>query len=348
MSECRCHLLSEFEKVKMLLNDLPQDSLIREALDNEKLKEIKNRINTLDDKELEVAYHPPVFCFLLKDNKEIVTSLDGDMRLVINHTAVCKAQIVSFLKAGERQDREWLSGIFDLGIKARILSVVYNKCVKLEYPVEINSDKKCDAVINCKHRSYYIESTVLNQSDEDRAVHERWMNDIKKGGNRVLGRPGKFDQPNSKGPSPYYDCWRTYVKVYDKLALDFDPQKTQMSSNGPNLLLLSNQGALGLMGVQWAIDELFIDQPAGKRNGPTDISLKAWLEHTAKERNLLKETFNVKYNDLMSAPRKISGVLVFQDNKLVHSQINYHAKHKLTHREMSIFEEIFTTPFEYL
>jgi hypothetical protein len=352
MLEYRSHLLNGVNEIRKQLNELPQESLIRKALNDERLNEIERTIqNAAGDNELGFARYPPLFCFLLRNDKNIISGLESNITLVVNHAPTCNDQIINFLKADEQYNGkwQWLSGIFDLAVKARILSVISNKkCVELESIVNSKSDKKCDVIIKCKSLTYCIESTVLNQSKEDEEVYKRWMNDIKNGGSKVMCRPGKFDPPNSKGPSPYYDCWRTYAKVYDKIAHDLNPQKTQMSSNEPNLLILLNEAERGcLLGIQWAIDELFIDQPAGKRNGPIDISLAGWIEHTAREKKIDSGEFCKSYYDLISAPRKISGILIFENNRLMHSQINHHATHKLSHSEMACFDKIFEQPFDY-
>lgn len=89
----------------------------------------------------------------------------------------------------------------------------------------------------------------------------------------------------------YYNTFRLYAKVYDKIAKNLDPNKSQCADDEPNVLLVSFSGAFvhpEKPGWGRALNELFDDQPKmGGRIIPaphvTDISLGAWIAFTAGE-----------------------------------------------------------------
>src|SRR5439155_19723343 len=78
---------------------------------------------------------------------------------------------------------------------------------------------------------------------------------------------------------------RFYAKVFDKLAKDLNPSKSQFADDEPNVFLVSCSG-LGVRsdnpGVGWALDKLFADQPKIARTvvpeSFIDISLGAWVD----------------------------------------------------------------------
>ena len=122
---------------------------------------------------------------------------------------------------------------------------------------------------------------------------------------------GKYDEPGSMGPSPYYDALRVYNKIYDKLAPNLDLDSSQLSLKMPNIIALSICTPVGNpsnldFGIKWAIEELFSLKPRSKpielENGPTiiDISLDKWLNHKAndliKEKKLDAAEYRRNYN----------------------------------------------------
>jgi hypothetical protein len=167
-------------------------------------------------------------------------------------------------------------------------------------------------------------------------------------------RPGAYCPKNAKGPSPYYDALRLYAKVYDKIAKDLDPSKTQCVEDAPNVLLMSFAEwgvSADSPSVGWVLDELFADQPrmvhSIAADGLTDISLDAWIDFTAKDlirrSKMTVDFYCDKSSEIMSAPRRLAGILLFDGGNLVGSRVNYnsHDECKVSHREMVSLEDLF-------
>jgi len=206
-----------------------------------------------------------------------------------------------------------------------------------------------------------LENTVITEDDESRAVWANYCEAKKHGEDEFLMRPGKYDPPNAKGPSPYYNARRIYPKVYDKLALDFDPSRSQCADDEPNVILLSFSGP-GVFpddpGYSWALDFLFnpwfdSDHQKEKAAGVPDVSLKGWLDHHATDicnkKLLTTEQYAKSFDDLLNAPRKLGGIMLFKNCSLMSARINYHAYEQcsLSHAKMAELEELFSLPPGY-
>ncbi len=174
-------------------------------------------------------------------------------------------------------------------------------------------------------------------------------------------RPGEFDPPNAKGPSPYYDCVRFYAKIYNKIADNLDPTRGQLSEDSANILAVSFYSPRAPLwatssGVGWALDELFADQPkSGMRlkeepPGRIDISLMGWLEFTASDLHqtsgLDLKRYTDAFHEVVGAPKKIGGVLLLDGCALKASRVNYSARAScsVSHQEISEFEELLGNP----
>ena len=233
--------------------------------------------------------------------------------------------------------------------------------VEFEAPLA-NGDSDMRARVNGRH--FRIENTVIADSDEDRQGFDNYLAARKQDPEAIWMRPGKFDPPNARGPSPYYNTLRLYAKVYDKIAKNLDPDKSQCEEDEPNVLLVSFSGAFvhpWKPGWGWALDELFDSQPSmGGRIIPaphlTDISLDAWVMFTAEDlvrRGVISvEHYEARIDDyqrIMSAPRRLGGILIFKNCTLATARINYNASDEcqITHAEMAELERIFTAPCGY-
>ena len=219
-------------------------------------------------------------------------------------------------------------------------------------------DSDMRAVVNGRH--FRIENTVIAESDDDRQSFNNYLA-AKKQDPDVLWEQSSDDV---RGPSPYYNSLRLYAKVYDKIAMNLDPDKSQCAEDEPNILLVSFSGAFvhpDKPGWGWALDELFDDQPnmcACAKMPPhlQDISLHRWVMFTAEDlfrRGVISaEQYDARlqdYHGIMSAPRRLGGILVFKNCTLATARINYNATDEcsITHAEMAELERIFTAPCGY-
>ncbi len=56
--------------------------------------------------------------------------------------------------------------------------------------------------------------------------------------------------------------------------------------------------------------------------------------------------FIERFSDIISAPRKLSGILLFDDKALVDARVNYNADDasRISHREIAALEDLFRKP----
>jgi hypothetical protein len=339
---------------------LPEKSHIRAAMPTSKVKEIAERIEQDDSIDLEWTCRPSLYQFLKGHSLDEIKSFESDIALVVGHSnEISRREIIQCLKAN---DRQWVGWIFETFVKARF--VKEKGCaVELDHPLP--NQKKPDIRFVMGGKAFYLECTVLTGSEQDRKTWDRYIAAKKVDPNASLLGPVKFDSANSTGPGNYYDCIRFYTKVYDKIAKDLDPRKSQMAEGDPNVLLICLNSSLPALsatsrGVGWALDELFADQPKIRHRskdqppGIVDISLSAWLDITASDLSqkcrLDWQTYrNTLCDELLAAPRKIGGVLLFDGCSLKASRVNYHANKecRLSHHEIDVFEKLLETPPDY-
>jgi hypothetical protein len=153
---------------------------------------------------------------------------------------------------------------------------------------------------------------------------------------------------------------RFYAKVFDKVAKDLNPSKSQFADDEPNVFLVSFSG-LGVRsdnpGVGWALDELFADQPKIARavvpESFIDISLGAWVDFRAKElinqRKMPIEWYCDHSHEVMAAIRRVGAILLFDGSGLANSRINYNARRGclISHDEIAEIEELFRKEASY-
>ena len=252
------------EDVRKKLASLPESSHIRSAFPNNRLEEIAKKIERNNLQDLKWDCWRPPFLFVHRLSVSEIHAFESDIDLVVKHSKQKQLrEVTQFLKAEPKNDRLWVGGVFEIFVKSRLLK---EKGLAVELDYALPNGKQPDLRLEVAGRPFYLECTVITDSNEDREVWDRFIQAKKADSNTVLTRPGDFDSPDSKGPSLYYDCQRFYAKVYDKVAKDLAPTKSQMGEDGPNVLLISFQSAYGPLsstspGVGWAIDELLADQP---------------------------------------------------------------------------------------
>lgn len=355
----RKHYEEMLAGVQDKLASLSEGSHIRSALPGERLEEISKRIERDRLGDLEWGYWPPLFLFIERHSISEIQAFENDIDLVVRDSKRKPAsEITQFLKAESRDDRSWAGGIFETFVKSRFLK---EKGLAVELDYGLPNGRDTDVRLEMAGKPFYLECTVITESDEDREAWDRFMEAKKADANVVMVRPGEFDSPNSKSPSPYYDALRFYAKVYDKIAKDLDPRKSQMGEDGPNVLLISFYSPRAPLsptspGVGWALDELLADQPksgAKLKNHPPgikDISLLAWLDFTANDlyskSRLESRRYSTDFHEIVAAPRKIGGILLFESCSLKASRVNYNAKEacRLSHHQIAELEELLDTP----
>jgi hypothetical protein len=123
-----------------------------------------------------------------------------------------------------RRVEEAARGLVETAAKARALAfAAANDGWTVTFDAQLANGRDVDILLSGPERSYYVECTVITESDEDQQVHDEWLEARKTTSDLLLARPGPFDSANAKGPSPYYDANRLYIKVFDKLQKGGDP-----------------------------------------------------------------------------------------------------------------------------
>ena len=345
--------------VQAKLGALAADTYIRSALTEERLREIGERVESDTVENLSLGYWRPVFCYVSRHSLSDLQGLEGDIGLVVAHSIRRLASDVTrFLGAEPEQDREWRAGLFETFVKSRLLRT---KALAVELDWALPNGKKTDLRLAMDGKAFHVECTVMTESDEDRQAYDRYMEALKSDSNLTLIRPGTFDEPDFKGPSPYYDCLRVYLKVYDKIAPKLNPANSQLPEEGANILALSLDSSFTTLsatepGVAWALDDLFANQPRAQprlENAPTgraDVSLLTWLDFYAKELSGKSELdldwYCEHFHEILAAPKRIGGVLLFDSCALKGARLNYNALPScaFTHRQMAMFEGLLGAP----
>ena len=348
--------------VQRRLAALPESSPLRAAVPTSILEEVTRRIEQAEAADLEHGPWAPAFSGLSHIPEAAVAELDNDLALVLRHVKSNKARSVTqFIRTtASGRVADWYGGLFDVWARARVLKV--GCAVEFDAPLPNRRDSDMRAKIGGRH--VRLENTVIAESDEDRKGFDNFLEAKKQDPKVIWQSPGKFDPPGARSPSPYYNCFRLYAKVYDKIAQNLDPDASQCAADEPNILLVSFSGAFvhpETPGWGWALDELFDDQPRmGGRIVPaphlTDISLDAWIMFTAEDlvrRGVIStEHSNARMDDyhrIISAPRRLGGILIFKNCELATARINYNARDEcsITHAEMAELEQIFSAPCGY-
>ncbi len=347
-------MLRELVDVRQKLGRLSGCSPLRRALPEKVLHRVVTETRHVAPSDLRFRKWPCIIGFLGLASHDVIRELEADLETVIRHSAPAnRAKVTQFLNARAEEDRRWYAGIFEVWAKATVLK----QGLRAQFDYVLPNGRDCDMRVTIGDRDFYVECTVITQDDEGREVGDRFLEAKRRDPNlRILRRPGPFCPPNARGPSPYYMTRRFYAKVYDKIAKDLDPDKSQCAVDAPNILLMSFSGPgvwADNSGVVWALEELFADQPRSTRAKPTgasgipDLTLKAWLEFTAQERiqkgSLSRDDYIRNWSDLISAPRRLGGIILFDNCAFSRSRVNYNVDPAcaVSHAEIAELERLF-------
>ncbi|RIK78195.1 MAG: hypothetical protein DCC68_15760 [Planctomycetota bacterium] len=256
---------------------------------------------------------------------------------------------------------EWHGQLFDLSLKARLL----DECPTVDLDKKVASGRDVDISVDLSTRPVRIEATAHCESREQQGIERRWMDKKKSRPDLVLVQPGPFDPTDAAGnsiarePLPAYSCIRVYLKVYEKVAKNLNPNATQFDGTVPTILAINlpRGGNRARRGAEMAIEELFSkwrnSSHRNKKNATsTDIddALVGWLDHRATElvrQNQLQwDRYLQSRTQLLMAPAKISAIVVFERYDFSFARMNYNALPScmLTHAEMAELDELLATP----
>jgi hypothetical protein len=228
-------------------------------------------------------------------------------------------------------DRKWCGALFELFIK----SVALRHLPSTSLDIVLPNGKDIDVSTELDGVQVFVECTVITDSDEDRTSFDKYMQDRTQDSLAVLAGSSNL----------YHDTLRMYCKVYDKLAPRFDDAKSQTSQDHGNILFVSfftPRGPINIdsLGVGWALDELFIDQPAGHikltscPDGIKGVSLQDWLDFQQLQNS----------DAMLEVPRRLGAISLFRECSLHKSRINYNADRDsaVTHSQIAQLEELFS------
>lgn len=348
----------ELASVRAKRDKLPGDSLVREALSDEVLQLVYQKILEAAPDQLLYDFWPLLYGFFCLKSDEDIAALDADLMHVVQYVTPGNVSgITQFLNTKDRaRQGDWYGGLFDLWTKA----TASRTGKQFAFDGLLPNGRNSDVCLEMNGRRFHIESTVLTRDDESAEVWKRYLEDKRVDPSRVLIRPGPYCPPNAKGPSVYYVTLRFYAKVFDKLAKNLDPSKSQFADDEPNVLLVSFSGSevrSDYPGVGWGLDELFSAQPRTGRivvpESFTDISLGAWIDFRAKElisqSKMTPAWFCDHSHQIIAAPRRLGAVMLYDGCRLRRSRVNYNAEHccAVSHSEIAQLEELFNNEVSY-
>lgn len=319
------------DTVRAKLKELPENCHIRNHFTDSRLDRISKKIDESHCKDLEWGCWQPFFLFMQNANAAAIQALEADLKAVMERTASNrKTKLVEFLDDERECDSSWSAGLFETFVKAALLKGKGASVSVLD--CDLPNKRNIDVKLQVGEREFYVECTTMGDSNADKARWQEHCGNLKEDPNA-----GLYTRQDA-----YTQGRRLYGKVYEKVANGFDLSKNQFCPGSPNFLLISFSPLLGdlmpsSLSIGWALDELFSSQPTGNKS---NISLQAWLERQKKKNSL---------EDLLAAPRQLSGIFLFSGCKLEHARINHNAKmqFRITHSEMLIFEKILTQPPAY-
>jgi hypothetical protein len=356
-SNFRDYHRAEIDEVRQKRCLLGAKSYVGAALTDEILEEVSTRVESAREPDLTYGYWPYIFSFFAVHSEEALGELDADIDLVLIRTdSSRKNSVTKFLSTMDRRTGVWYGGLFEVWSKATFIR--RGTDVQLDVAMPNGRDHDISAVIG--GRVFHFECTVLTEDDESRAVWGRFLEHKRLNPDQVLVRPGPFCPPVAKGPSHYYEMLRLYAKVFDKLAKNLDPARSQFAEGEPNLVLTCFAGpGVGFErpGVRWGFEELFANNPKIARTvvpeSFTDISLDAWAKFTANEL-IAQGKMNVEWycensSRVLEAPRRLAGALAFNNSRLAGARVNYNAWEKCTmsHADMAELERLLTGSAKY-
>ncbi len=342
----RQNALARIDAVQSVVRALPVGSPIAAVLTDAYLQEQRKWVG--DEADLENVEWPPLLGWTMTSwRADEIALLDRDIQMVRDHPTSDPVRATAWLSAKRGESRTLRAGLVETTAKARALAFAdASDGWTVTFDAPLANGRDVDILLSGPERSYYIECTVITESDEDQQVHDEWLEALKSTPDLLLARPGPFDSPNAKGPSPYYDANRFYIKVFDKLQKGGNPAQSQTSPDCPNILLLScfpvHSAPLPFSpGLGWKLSTSpFSGQPnmgAVKQMPPgsslPDISLMTFL----------RRQWPTTAADLLESPTRLSGALIFNCLGLQGGRINYNANadQQVSHLDMALLEMIF-------
>lgn len=263
--------------------------------------------------------------FLYRYSEEAIIEFDKDIGVVMKHSSSeQRSALMNSLKA---DDRKYVAGRFEVFTKSRLFRQFGDSA---EFDYRLPNGRDVDIRLFLDGRYYFLECSVRTDTDESR---RRWENGIRCG-----------------SENPYSHCIDVYYKVFDKIAKAFDPNKSQMSEEHPNILLISFYTPKSTLyeegiDVDWALNELFSDQPS---SNTSKESIPCWLDKKIVElgeegilSSAPEEQDEIR-DGLFRELKKIGGIMLFDNRcRLKKSRINYLANesNRLSHSEMAELEE---------
>lgn len=304
------------------LKELPVNSYIRSHFPASRLEQMSRKIEESHCKDLEWDYWQPFFLFLKNADVAVIQALESDLQMVMARTSSRRvAKLVAFLNDEQVRGSSWLAGLFETFVKAAFLKNEGVSVSALDW--DLPNQRNIDVKLQIGEREFCVECTTMGDSEADKTRWEKHCEKLKAEPNACL----------CDSKDAYTQGRRLFGKVYDKIAGGFDLSKSQLCPEAPNLLLISFTPLLGDLtptspSIGWALDELFRSQPTG--NG-SNVSLQSWLNRQEKKDNL---------EDLLAAPRQLSGILLFSGCTLAACRINYNAEKRISHIEMELIEKL--------
>jgi len=197
---------------------------VRAVLTDAQIEEQRRRAETESD--IENALFPPLLMYAMQPwhTAAHLRLLDEDVTRIRDHPIGDPLHAITWLSASPTEGRKWRGGFFETCMKAKALhATTVTNGAEVAFDVRLPSGRNADIRLFIAGRHYFLECTVITESDEDQEIHAAWLDARKTQPDLLLARPGPFDPPGAKGPSPYYDANRFYIKVFDKLQKAGDP-----------------------------------------------------------------------------------------------------------------------------
>ena len=127
----------------------------------------------------------------------------------------------------------WSAGLFETFAKAALLRSGEFSVESFDWST--SNGRNIDVYLKVGQRAFCVECTTLGDSDVDK---ERWGTHCE----RLKKNP---DAVYCESQDAYTQSRRLYDKVYEKIARGFDPNKSQLCPDCPNLLLIGLFPVLG-------------------------------------------------------------------------------------------------------
>ena len=163
------------------------------------------------------------------------------------------------------------------------------------------------------------------------------------------GRPGPFEVSDQSGPDLYFDASRIFEKVYDKLAREGDPAKSQTHDSRPNVLVLSldvlyGGPPVGGPSAEWAFQDLFAAEPR-VHNPQLPVHTRR-----ASLRTFLEDKFGAdRVDEFMDLRRRLGALFVFSHGRYETVLVNSTAwpENGVTVEDVAMIEKVLGLPIGF-